>query len=128
MEEYGHILAMGEENLQKVYNEGKLVAVFEKRAVDCKEGYFLIQVTFHLSPPYQTREAIISDSVVYEYLYPPIISFPWNKYSRIFVPQTNICSPPHFYHILLVSRNEYSFTWNECLSQGKKYSVCYMGN
>ena len=44
-DDYSRILTQGEENLQKVYNEdGVLEAVFEKRSMDRKESYFLIQV------------------------------------------------------------------------------------
>ena len=44
-EDYGRVLAQGEENLRRVEEEGEVVAVLEKRAVSAKrEGYFVIQV------------------------------------------------------------------------------------
>ena len=43
--DYGQVLAHGEENMHRVYEEGELVAVLEKRAVPPRrEGYFVIQV------------------------------------------------------------------------------------
>jgi len=49
-DDYCRILTQGEENLKKIYSEeGELEAVFEKRSVDCKEGYFLVQVCTRLS-------------------------------------------------------------------------------
>ena len=48
-DDYCRILTQGEENLKKIYSEeGELEAVFEKRSVECKEGYFLIQVSSSL--------------------------------------------------------------------------------
>lgn len=39
-------MAQGEENLRRITEDGKVVAVLEKRAVDVKrEGYFVIQVS-----------------------------------------------------------------------------------
>ncbi len=44
-EDFGRIRTQGEEDLKKeCTDDGQLVAVREKRSVDCKEGYFLIQV------------------------------------------------------------------------------------
>ena len=44
-EDYGHVLAQGEENLKRIEEDGDVVAVLEKRAVSAKrEGYFVIQV------------------------------------------------------------------------------------
>lgn len=44
--EYGRIMTQGEENLKRLTDdEGRVVAVLEKRAVDARrEGYFIIQV------------------------------------------------------------------------------------
>jgi len=43
--EYGRSLTQGEENMRRVVEEGKVVAVLERRAVDAKrEGYFIVQV------------------------------------------------------------------------------------
>ena len=43
--DYSHILTQGEENMRRVVEEGKVVAVLERRAVDAKrEGYFIVQV------------------------------------------------------------------------------------
>ncbi len=45
VEDYGHVLAQGEENLKRIEEDGRVVAVLEKRAVSAKrEGYFVIQV------------------------------------------------------------------------------------
>ena len=45
MEDYGRVLAQGEENLKRIEEDGEVVAVLEKRAVSAKrEGYFVIQV------------------------------------------------------------------------------------
>ena len=45
MEDYGGVLAQGEENLKRIEEDGSVVAVLEKRAVSAKrEGYFVIQV------------------------------------------------------------------------------------
>ena len=39
-------MTQGEENLKRIMEDGKVVAVLEKRAVDAKrEGYFVIQVS-----------------------------------------------------------------------------------
>ena len=39
-------MAQGEENLKRITEDGKVVAVLEKRAVDARrEGYFVIQVS-----------------------------------------------------------------------------------
>lgn len=39
-------MAQGEENLRRITEDGKVVAVLEKRAVDARrEGYFVIQVS-----------------------------------------------------------------------------------
>lgn len=44
-EDFGRIRTQGEEDLKKVFDDqGQLVAVLEKRSVERKEGYFLIQV------------------------------------------------------------------------------------
>ena len=44
-EDYGRVLAQGEENLKRIEENEKIVAVLEKRAVSAKrEGYFVIQV------------------------------------------------------------------------------------
>lgn len=46
-EEYGQVLAQGEENLKRVIEDGEIVAVLEKRAVNAKrEGYFVVQVSY----------------------------------------------------------------------------------
>lgn len=46
-EEYGQVLAQGEENLKRVEENGEIVAVLEKRVVDAKrEGYFVVQVSY----------------------------------------------------------------------------------
>jgi hypothetical protein len=45
-EEYGRVLAQGEENLKRIEEDGKIVAVLEKRAITAKkEGYFVVQAT-----------------------------------------------------------------------------------
>lgn len=45
-EEYGQVLAQGEENLKRVEENGEIVAVLEKRAINAKrEGYFVVQVS-----------------------------------------------------------------------------------
>ncbi|XP_019851253.1 PREDICTED: rap guanine nucleotide exchange factor 6-like isoform X2 [Amphimedon queenslandica] len=45
-EEYGRVLAQGEENLKRIEENGQVVAVLEKRAVSAKrEGYFVVQAT-----------------------------------------------------------------------------------
>ena len=44
-EDYGRVLAQGEENLKRIEENEKIVTVLEKRAVSAKrEGYFVIQV------------------------------------------------------------------------------------
>ncbi len=43
-EDFGRIRAQGEEDLKKIYQDEELVAVMEKRSVEGKEGYFIIQV------------------------------------------------------------------------------------
>ena len=46
MEEYARVLAQWEENIKRIEEDGKVVAVLEKRAVNVKkEGYFVIQAT-----------------------------------------------------------------------------------
>lgn len=45
-EDYGRVLAQGEENLKRIEENEKIVTVLEKRAVSAKrEGYFVIQAT-----------------------------------------------------------------------------------
>ena len=44
-EEYGRILVQGEENMKRIEEDGRLVAVLEKRAISAqREGYFIVQV------------------------------------------------------------------------------------
>ena len=44
-EEYGRILVQGEENMKRVEEDGRLVAVLEKRSINAhREGYFIVQV------------------------------------------------------------------------------------
>ena len=44
-EEYGRILVQGEENLKREEEDGRVVAVLEKRAINAhREGYFILQV------------------------------------------------------------------------------------
>ena len=44
-EEYGRILVHGEENMKRVMEDGRVVAVMEQRAISAqREGYFIVQV------------------------------------------------------------------------------------
>ena len=44
-EEYGRILVQGEENMKRVEEDGRVVAVLEKRSINAhREGYFIVQV------------------------------------------------------------------------------------
>ena len=44
-EEYGRILVQGEENMKRVMEDGRVVAVMEQRAINAqREGYFIVQV------------------------------------------------------------------------------------
>jgi hypothetical protein len=45
-EEYGRILIQGEENMKRVEEDGRVVAVLEKRSINAhREGYFIVQAT-----------------------------------------------------------------------------------
>ena len=47
------MLAQGEENLKRIEEGGKIVAVLEKRAVTAKrEGYFVVQVSIKCNNNY----------------------------------------------------------------------------
>ena len=44
-EEYGRILIQGEENMKRVEEGGRVVAVLEKRSINAhREGHFVVQV------------------------------------------------------------------------------------
>jgi len=50
--EYGRILTQGEENMRRIEEDGKVVTVLERRAVDVKtEGYFIVQVRTRVLSP-----------------------------------------------------------------------------
>lgn len=58
-EEFGRIMTQGEENLKRITEDGKVVAVLEKRAVDARrEGYFVIQATPEMLLKYLVEETM----------------------------------------------------------------------
>ena len=51
-------MTQGEENLLKVEREGRIVSVLERRAVDRREGYFVVQAT-----PQTLLDQLVEESV-----------------------------------------------------------------
>lgn len=55
---YSAVMTQGEENLLKVEREGRIVSVLERRAVDRREGYFVVQAT-----PQTLLDQLVEESV-----------------------------------------------------------------